>query len=380
MVVNRAYMAAARPLALALLVLVLNSSSSALGADLPLDAGWRFFRGEQPAPSGAGARCSFPTDRAQQRCSEFIKVADASIHVPQSATSCAASCCTAGDSCTAFQFCPKNGSCAGQDTGVPGTGMQGCWVGTAEDANCSATTDGWVSRGRATGACAAGRFCSPAFDDAGWSAVDVPHDWSILSLPRRAEDASAPVLAPRYGEWAFAAGDECGGNKTCACCGSDAVPDPQGSHCNGCSSVPARATASFDDSGWQKVKGGSDWRVVSNLTAQNATGWYRQHLAVPPLFLRRTAAEPLILDLGVISGADFTYLNGALIGQSGQWGDPGCDDYESWRRYPVPPSLLKASGNVLSVRVFSKGGPGAVPLRAPFGFPGGLYSHGRLSH
>ena len=55
-----------------------------------------------------------------------------------------------------------------------------------------------------------------------------------------AEDASAPVLAPRYGEWAFAAGDKCGGNKTCTYCGSDAVFDPQGSHCDGCSSVPAR--------------------------------------------------------------------------------------------------------------------------------------------
>jgi hypothetical protein len=118
--------------------------------------------------------------------------------------------------------------------------MQGCWVGTTEGGNCSAITDGWVSKGRATGACAVGRFCSPTFDDAGWSAVDVPHDSSILSLPRRTDGASAPVLTPRYGEWAFVAGDECGGNKTCACCGSDAVFDPESSHCDGCSSVPAR--------------------------------------------------------------------------------------------------------------------------------------------
>ena len=354
-----------------LLSLLLLCSEGALAADTSLDQGWRFHRGDEPAASGSS--CVFPADLGQQRCSQFIKLADASIHVPQTAASCADACCAAGDSCTAYQFCPKSGSCAGQDTGVPGTGMQGCWVGTLEGSNCIETTDGWISKGRATGTCAAGRFCAPGFDDASWDSIDVPHDWSILTLPSRSEDASAPILSPRYGEWAFAAGDHCGGNATCACCGADAVPDPQGAHCNGCSSVPARATSGFDDSAWQRVKGGSDWRIISNLTAQNATGWYRQHLSVPPLFLRQTVADPLILDLGIISGADFTYLNGVLIGQSGQWGNPGCDDYENWRRYPVPPSLLRAKGNLLSVRVFSKGGRGASPLRAPFGYPGGLF-------
>lgn len=199
---------------------------------------------------------------------------------------------------------------------------------------------------------------------------------TVEDLPSREEDATAPVLSPRYGTWAFAEGDACGTNQTCACCGAAAVSDPH-SHdavcVAGCVSVPAKANASFDDTSWQRVKGGQDWRVHSNFTAQNATGWYRQRVGASALFLKQTVAQPLILDLGVISGADFTYFNGVLIGSTGQWGNPGCDDYETWRRYPIPPALLKPTGNLLAIRVFSKGGSGWSPLRAPFGFPGGLF-------
>jgi hypothetical protein len=197
---------------------------------------------------------------------------------------------------------------------------------------CNVTTDGWVTRGRPAAAavttfCSAGRFCAPDFDDSHWRSIDLPHDWSIEDLPSREEDETAPVLAPRYGTWFFAEGDACGGNKTCACCGDAAVEDPH-SHAavctKGCVAVPRRANISYDDSSWQKVRGGTDWRAHSNFTAQNATGWYRQRVEASSLFRQQTVSQPLILDLGVISGADFTYFNGVLIGSTGEWGNPDC--------------------------------------------------------
>ena len=376
-------------LPLALLPLALLGATSAVAtrdvrARLLDHADWRFYRGDEPL---SGSRCSFSLDLGQTHCGGLIKVADVSVQVPQTSASCAASCCRLGDSCDVFSFCPKNGSCSGQDTGIPGLGMQGCWVGTRlavaahgeepASVGCNSTTAGWITRARPVApVCAAGRFCATTFADSQWRSVDLPHDWSIEDLPARADDQTAPVLGPRYGTWAFHEGDECGANQTCACCGSAALPDPHSGSAvcvAGCVSVPPRANASFDDSAWQRVKGGQDWRVHSNFTAQNATGWYRQLVDASELFLKQTVDQPLILDLGVISGADFTYLNGQLIGSTGSWGNPGCDDYETWRRYPVPPSLLKPTGNLIAVRIFSKGGPGWSPLRAPFGFPGGMF-------
>ena len=105
-------------------------------------------------------------------------------------------------------------------------------------------------------------FSEPSFDDSGWRQVDVPHDWSIEDLPPRDSDASAPVLGPRYGIWAFSPGDE----------SAWSAPD-------------------FDDSNWQRVKGGQDWREASNYTDRNATGWYRQRVEANALL--RTACPML---------------------------------------------------------------------------------------
>ena len=220
-------------------------------------------------------------------------------------------------------------------------------------------------------ACAA-----PGFDDGGWRALDVPHDWSREDLPSRSDDREYPVLEARYGNWRLRAGD-----------------------CDNAS----WAAPSLDDSGWAAAKGGADWRSYGAVfQAVNATGWYRQTLAPVPGWMLRTA-RPLTLSLGIIAGADRTYLNGQLLGSTppkagGRHPAPGGQAlgvrlYMTPRAYAVPPGLLKASGdNVLAVRVVSYGGAGLGPANAtnytdaasfpPFGttFPGGFFDDPTFRH
>ena len=266
-----------------------------------------------------------------------------------------------------WMFCAPNGSCATTDSGIPGTGVAGCWFGsenktTTPATRCASTAQGWVAgtRPSAAGAdappCPPSRFCGGAgFNaSAAWVAVEVPHDYSMADLPMRTDDTVAPTLAPRYGTWRFARGDDAGW------------------------SAP-----SFDDSHWVAAKGGKDWRARPlNYTAYNATGWYRQHVDAPPGLMALSHRTDLLitLDLGIISGADDTFFNGVHIGHTGQFDATlGCDSYEAWRRYAIPPGLLRPQRNVVAIRVFSLGGAGPSPMMQPRGFPGGLYDDPELA-
>lgn len=215
---------------------------------------------------------------------------------------------------------------------------------------------------------------SPGLDDSSWRWLALPHDWSREDLPARDVDTEFPVLDARYGAWKIQAGDNA----------SFAAPD-------------------FNDSAWAVAKGGADWRQYgAAFEAVNATGWYRQHIVAIPSFFS-DSTQDIILSLGVIAGADSTYLNGQLLGQTPprSCGHHGCTAggntlgtrlYITPRAYHIPASLLHPPGqpNILAVRVVSYGGAGHGPANVtnmtdkssfpPFGttFPGGLYDDPNL--
>ena len=112
----------------------------------------------------------------------------------------------------------------------------------------------------------------------------------IHDLPSRETDAEMPVLGPRYGMWRFSRWNEANG--------SDAE----------------WSEPTFDDSNWQSVRGGVDWRVASGYNDTNATGWYRQKVTVPDNFLNSSG---LVLSLGVIAGADVAPRGAAPRGTLG---------------------------------------------------------------
>ena len=195
---------------------------------------------------------------------------------------------------------------------------------------------------------------APEFDSRGWRPVELPHDWSREDLPPRHKDKEFPVLAVRYGPWKLSAGDDA-----------------------------SWASAEFDDSAWSSASGGADWRLVSSaFEAENATGWYRQHVTVPTLMVNCSAK--VTLSLGIIAGADTTYVNGLLIGRTPQQGALSANDYVTHRAYTIPRGLLRdASPNVVAVRVVSKGGRGHGAFNgstSPNAYPGGMYNDPNLKH
>lgn len=76
-------------------------------------------------------------------------------------------------------------------------------------------------------------------------------------------------------------------------------------------------------------------------------------------------SNKVVLGLGVVSGSDQTWINGHQIGSTGSWGAPSSTDYEAWRRYLIIPGLLKPTGNVVAIRVFTEGGNGTYMQTEP---------------
>ena len=91
------------------------------------------------------------------------------------------------------------------------------------------------------------------------------------------------MLEVRYGDWKLSAGDNL-----------------------------AWADATFDDSKWQHAVGGEDWRGYGDgsFNKTNATGWYRQHVTVPPNFFNTSSGNNnasmvvVTMSIGVVSGTN----------------------------------------------------------------------------
>jgi hypothetical protein len=117
-----------------------------------------------------------------------------------------------------------------------------------------------------------------------------------------------------------------------------------------------------------------------------AYGWYRLHFTTPPSILsvpgRQVIFRVLVKNGEAIGDIDATYLNGTLIGTTGQFpstdttatapndGVDGLPNYypgaapQQWqeRNYTFPASLLKsgANANVIAIKAFNRSGNGGL--------------------
>ena len=97
--------------------------------------------------------------------------------------------------------------------------------------------------------------------------------------------------------------------------------------------------------GWRQTKVPENW---SETAWHDATGtvWYRKEITLTA----DQAAAQARLDLGVIDDRDVSYVNGILIGRTDNWYSP--------RKYKLPPDVLKAGVNVISVKLTNSDGGG----------------------
>ena len=113
------------------------------------------------------------------------------------------------------------------------------------------------------------------------------------------------------------------------------------------------AKKDLDDSKWNPIYVPSFWEL-QGYPDYDGYGWYRKSFKIS----KNLAEKNLMLYLGKIDDIDQTYINGILIGSTGNFSkDPPefnkYNEYLSVRAYNIPPGILKsAEENVIAVRVY----------------------------
>ncbi len=100
-----------------------------------------------------------------------------------------------------------------------------------------------------------------------------------------------------------------------------------------------------------KVPGYWEGEEIGNV---NGVVWFRKEIHVP----ESMTGKPARLFVGRIVDADFVYVNGVLVGQTGYQYPP--------RRYDIPADLLKAGKNTVVVRVISNIGKAGFVEDKPY--------------
>ena len=106
----------------------------------------------------------------------------------------------------------------------------------------------------------------------------------------------------------------------------------------------------FNDDSWSKIIIPSSWEE-QGFPGYDGFAWYRRKFFFDSPNLNNT----FYLWLGRIDDSDETYLNGQLIGTEGSFPPDYETAYFQFRRYIIPPGILKLNGeNVVAVKVYDE--------------------------
>jgi hypothetical protein len=119
---------------------------------------------------------------------------------------------------------------------------------------------------------------------------------------------------------------------------------------------PGYAAREYDESAWETIAVPGNWEDAGH-PGYDGFAWYRTRFTVPAA--TAPAGGRVVLELGKVDDADETYLNGVKLGATGDFPPDYRGDWQSYRRYAVPPEVVNWGGeNVLAVRDYDGGGPG----------------------
>lgn len=127
---------------------------------------------------------------------------------------------------------------------------------------------------------------------------------------------------------------------------------------------PSWAGANVSSNGWTIIHAPARWEP-QGFRNYDGYAWYRKVFT----FNGKDAGPDLILVLGNIDDVDEVFINGRLIGSTGdvENGRIGGDDWRRLRAYPLPAGLLKHGQRyVIAVRVFDGTLDGGI-YRGPLG-------------
>ncbi|MEM1326305.1 MAG: sialate O-acetylesterase [Bacteroidota bacterium] len=104
----------------------------------------------------------------------------------------------------------------------------------------------------------------------------------------------------------------------------------------------------YDDKLWKTMKLPTLWEGVG-LEGLDGIVWFRKRIELSP----KEARQGIVLHLGRIDDSDITWVNGQEVGRTEQ-------KYNEARVYEVPPYVLSAGENIITVRVDDTGGGGGL--------------------
>lgn len=116
---------------------------------------------------------------------------------------------------------------------------------------------------------------------------------------------------------------------------------------------PASSKENYDDSKWEKIFVPGYWEYQGYKEYDGYT-WYRVKFFVP----EKLKGKKLLLIAGKIDDFDETYINGELVGTTGQINNPpkrwnNSKDFDKERVYGIPEGLLRfGSINTIAIRVY----------------------------
>jgi Glycosyl hydrolases family 2, sugar binding domain len=118
------------------------------------------------------------------------------------------------------------------------------------------------------------------------------------------------------------------------------------------------AEESWNDADWENVVVPATWES-QGFREYDGFAWYRKRFTLPNNF----KSSDMVALLGKIDDMDEVFINGALIGGTGnierKWARD--DDWQKPRTYFIPDGLLKpGKENVIAVRVYDMEGSGGI--------------------
>ncbi len=109
----------------------------------------------------------------------------------------------------------------------------------------------------------------------------------------------------------------------------------------------AWASPDFDASEWETIFAPSTWED-QGFHGYNGYAWYRKHFTIIDL----RDDDVFYLHLGYIDDVDEVYINGKLLGHSGNFPPKYETAYNAQRTYPIPAKFLNKGVNLIAVRVY----------------------------
>jgi len=155
---------------------------------------------------------------------------------------------------------------------------------------------------------------------------------SLLPTARPAEAQTLERIIDLAGDWKFEVGDD-----------------------------PLWSAEQFDDSRWDRVHFPGKWEDLG-FPGYDGFAWARKTFRAPA----REPGVPLYIRLGKVDDVDEVYLNGVMVGYSGEFPPHYNTAYGVERQYPLASGLIRwGEENVIAVRIYDSemgGGIVAGPL------------------